>query len=144
VWSDAGALLWDSGDAIERITAAAHPDNFNASSTSNAIDNRSDDKGPEPEGIAVAKLFGRDYVFVALERIGGVLVYDISEPASPGFVQYINVRNFTSAPNSPNARDLGAEGLVVVESSANGGSPLLLVANEVSGTLRIFRIEQQK
>jgi choice-of-anchor I-like protein len=144
VWSAAGALLWDSGEQLERITAAAFPSNFNASNTSNAVDNRSDDKGPEPEGITVARLFGRDYVFVSLERIGGVAVYDINTPTSPRFVQYINPRNFGAAPSSPASGDQGPEGLVVVESSANGGSPLLLVANEVSGTLRVYRIEPSK
>ena len=143
VWSEAGALLWDSGEDLERRTSAKYPANFNASNTSNAIDNRSDDKGPEPEGIAVAKLWGRDYVFLALERIGGVMVYDVTDPVAPRFVQYINERNFGAPPSSPNSRDLGAEGVVVIESSANG-APLLLVSNEVSGTLRVLRIDQAK
>ena len=95
-----GALLWDSGDDLERWTSAAFPANFNASNTSNTIDNRSDDKGPEPEGITVAKLWGRDYVFVALERIGGVMVYEVTDPAAPRFVQYINTRNFAAAPGT--------------------------------------------
>ena len=83
IWSAAGALIWDSGEQLERITAARFPNNFNASNTSNALDNRSDDKGPEPEGLTVAKLFGREYVFIALERIGGVMAYDVSDPKSP-------------------------------------------------------------
>jgi hypothetical protein len=176
VWTDRGRLVWDSGDDLEQITAKAFPANFNASNTSNAIDNRSDDKGPEPEGIAVANLWGRDYVFVALERIGGVVVYDIENPRWPRFVQYINVRDFTQAPSSALSKDQGAEGLVVVQPRQKAGrgfgrgvgpwfgpgpgfgtgfgwghgpgrggddedeDALLLVANEVSGTLRVFRI----
>jgi DNA-binding beta-propeller fold protein YncE len=143
VWTADGALVWDSGDDFERITAAAFPQHFNASNTNNTLDNRSDDKGPEPEGIAVAKLFGRDFVFVALERIGGVMVYEIADPAAPRFVQYINVRDFSAAANTAGAGDLGAEGLRVVESSASG-SPLLIVSNEISGTLRVFEITQAK
>jgi len=35
------------------------------------MDDRSDDKGPESEGVTIASLFGRTYLFVMLERIGG-------------------------------------------------------------------------
>ena len=96
--------------------------------------------------FAPANLLGQetvDWVFDSLERIGGVMVYDVTEPTSPQFAEYINQRNFAAAANSPLSRDQGPEGLVVVESHANG-SPLLLVANEVSGTLRVFRIDQVK
>lgn len=82
-----GALVWDSGDDLERITAAALPANFNASNTNNDLDNRSDDKGPEPEGLVVGKAFGRTNVFVGLERIGGVVVYDITDPYAPTYVE---------------------------------------------------------
>ena len=58
----------------------AFPANFNASNSSNDFDNRSDDKGPEPEGVVIGKVFGRDYAFIGLERIGGVVVYDVSNP----------------------------------------------------------------
>ena len=141
VWSDAGALVFDSGDALEQITAAARPANFNASNTNNTLDDRSDDKGPEPEGVTVAQLFGRPYLFVMLERIGGVVVYEITNPAAPRFVQYVNMRNFSATPGTVAAGDLGPEAARVIpaESSPNG-RPLLMVSNEVSGTLRFFEI----
>ena len=104
IWSTDGTLKFDSGDALERITKAAYPNNFNASSTNNTLDDRSDDKGPEPEGIAVASLFGRTYIFVMLERIGGVVVYEATNPTAPTFVQYINTRNFAAAGNTPSGR----------------------------------------
>jgi hypothetical protein len=59
--------------------------------------------------IAVHPLFGRDHAFIALERIG-VVVYDISDPAAPSFVQYINVRNIAPAPGTVASGDQGAEG----------------------------------
>jgi uncharacterized cupredoxin-like copper-binding protein len=143
VWDENGELVFDSGDEIEKRTAAAFPTRFNASNTSNALDNRSDDKGPEPEGVTIAKLFGRDYLLVVLERIGGVMVYDLTNPAAPQFEQYINTRNFSFAPNSGNAGDLGAEaGRVIGEDESPTGKPLLIVSNEVSGTLRVFEILQ--
>ena len=145
ILSAEGALLFDSGEGLERLTAAAYPNNFNASSTNNTRDDRSDDKGPEPEGVIAAKVFGRQYVFVMLERIGGVVIYDVSEPTSPKLVQYINTRDFTAAPNSVAAGDLGAEaGRFIDEEASPTGKPLLIVSNEVSGTLRVFEIQKVK
>ena len=139
----AGTLVWDSGDQFERITAAEYPLNFNASNTTNARDNRSDDKGPEPEGVTVGKVFGRDYAFIALERIGGVMVYDVSKPQAPEFVQYINNRDLSIAGAVPAAGDLGPEGVILIsEENSPNGKPLVVVTNEVSGTTTIFEISK--
>lgn len=145
IWSTDGTRVFDSGDAFEQITKARYPNNFNASNSNNTLDNRSDDKGPEPEGVTVASLFGRTYIFVLLERIGGVMVYEAGDPAAPTFVQYINTRNLGAAVNTAAAGDLGPEAARVIpaESSPNG-RPLLLVSNEVSGSLRVFEIAEKK
>lgn len=50
-----------------------------------SFDERSDDKGIEPEGLEVAEIDGRTFVFVALERIGGFMCWDISDPEAPVF-----------------------------------------------------------
>ena len=135
--------MWDSGDQLEQLTRAALPLSFNASNTSNALDNRSDDKGPEPEGVTVGKLFGRNYLFVMLERLGGIAVYDLTNPAAPQFEQYINTRSFAAAPGTVAAGDLGPEGArVISEDASPTGRPLLIVSNEVSGTLRVFEIRK--
>ena len=145
IWSEHGRPVFDSGDALEQITAAAFPQNFNASNTNNTLDDRSDDKGPEPEGVTVASLFGRTYVFVMLERISGIVVYDISEPRRPSFVQYINTRNFAVPPSSPDAGDVGPESAqVIAADDSPTGTPLLMVSNEVSGSLRLFAISRQR
>ncbi len=138
-----GALVFDSGDQLEQITAAAFPTRFNANSTSNSRDNRSDDKGPEPEGVAIGKAFGRTYAFIGLERIGGVMVYNITDPFAPTFVQYINNRNFSQTPAAGQGGDLGPEGLVFVraEDSPNQ-NPLLIVSNEISGTTTVYEISK--
>jgi hypothetical protein len=145
ILTETGARVFDSGDALERLTASRHPLFFNASNSNQTRDNRSDDKGPEPEGVTVARLFGRTYLFVVLERIGGVAVYELGDPESPAFVQYINVRDFTAGINTAAAEDLGPEGIIVIsgEDSPNG-QPLLVIANEVSGTTRIFQISQTR
>ena len=55
IWSASGQFVFDSGDALELITAEAYPSNFNAANTNNTFDNRSDDKGLEPEGVVIGK-----------------------------------------------------------------------------------------
>ena len=145
IWTEDVIRVFDSGDSLERLTAAAFPSHFNASNTNNTFDNRSDDKGPEPEGIATASLFGRTYLFVVLERIGGVAVYDVGTPTAPTLVQYINTRDFTVTPSAASASDLGPESVLVIEAHASPiHQPLLVVSNEVSGTVRIFQIAQVK
>lgn len=138
--------VYDSGSDFERITAEVNPDFFNSNHRENRFESRSDDKGPEPEGVVIAKLWGSTYAFVGLERIGGVMVYDISNPYQPSFVQYINNRDFGFEPGTPKAGDLGAEGLIVIEASKSPipGVPLLVVANEVSGTTTVFRIDRER
>jgi hypothetical protein len=141
VWNSSGEPLFDSGEELERVTAAAYPANFNASNTSNAFDSRSDDKGPEPEGVVTGKIDGRTYAFIGLERIGGVVVYDVSVPAAPRFVQYLNNRDFSQAPESPLAGDLGPEGLLFIAAHESPNKkPLLVIANEVSGTTTVYEI----
>jgi hypothetical protein len=67
--------VFDSGDEIEQTIAALLPTGFNADNQSNpAFDKRSSKKGPEPEGLAVAELYGKQYLFLGLERVGGFMV----------------------------------------------------------------------
>lgn len=146
IWSASGNLVFDSGDELEQITAAAFPSNFNASNTSNALDNRSDDKGPEPEGVAIGKVGDRTFAFIGLERIGGVVVYEVTEPTSPRFLQYLNHRDFSvsdlaaSVAGDGAVGDLGPEGILFIPASqAPSGAALLIVGNEVSGTTSVYR-----
>lgn len=141
IWNSAGNLVFDSGDAFEQITAQIYPDFFNASNSNNTFDNRSDDKGPEPEGLVLGAINGRTYAFIGLERIGGVMVYDVSNPTSPNFIQYLNNRNFSAEVETAEAGDLGPEGLTFISSADSpNGVPLLVVANEISGTTTVYEI----
>jgi 2',3'-cyclic-nucleotide 2'-phosphodiesterase/3'-nucleotidase/5'-nucleotidase len=139
IWSTSGAQVYDSGDDIEQRVAAANPAAFNADQTAPpGFDTRSDNKGPEPEGIAVGKVHGHTYAFVGLERVGGVVVYDVSNPRAPQFVTYVNNRNF-SAPTAATAGDLGPEGLLFIEGSDSPTHrPILVVSNEISGTMTMY------
>jgi 2',3'-cyclic-nucleotide 2'-phosphodiesterase/3'-nucleotidase/5'-nucleotidase len=139
IWDAAGNLVFDSGDAIERITAELLPDFFNSSGENDSFDSRSDDKGPEPEALALGEIDGRTYAFVGLERIGGVMVWEITDPRAPVFVQYANNRDFTAA--DEDAGDLAPEGIAFVPAAESPtGVPLLIVANEFSGTTTVWEI----
>lgn len=145
VWNGStGALVWDSGDDFEQFFAATYPSNFNASHTNNTKKNRSDDKGPEPEAIAVGKILDSTYAFIGLERIGGVLIYNITNPNAPYFVNYINTRNFAVTPSQANLAtvgDLGPESIVFIpKAESPNGKDLLLVSNEVSSTVAIIQL----
>ncbi|MCK5769861.1 choice-of-anchor I family protein [Algiphilus sp.] len=142
------SMVYDSGSDFEVITANRLGENgFNASNDENDVDSRSDAKGPEPEALALGRLEGRTYAFVGLERVGGIMVYDVSNPESPDFVQYINTRDFSEDPAvddayNPASGDLGPEGIVFVPAADSpSGNPLLLVGYEISGTTAIFDID---
>ena len=143
IWTADGEQLFDSGSDFERITAEADPDHFNSNHTENSFETRSDDKGPEPEGVVLGEVSGRTYAFVGLERVGGVMVYDVTDPHAPFHVQYLNNRDFSAEPGTRGAGDLGAEGLTFIEGddSPVQGVPLLAVANEVSGSTTLYRVD---
>ena len=135
-----GALVYDSKDLIEQIIAN-HPTFaaiFNASNSTGtpSLKNRSDDKGPEIEGIHFQTINGKPYVFLALERIGGVMVFNVENPLSPVYVAYRNNRSTTlSGP------DLGAEGIVTIPAAISpNGNDIVILANEVSSTLSIYQV----
>ncbi|WP_298309231.1 choice-of-anchor I family protein [Flavobacterium sp.] len=130
-------IVFDSGDAFERYTAANYPTIFNADHESNTPKGRSRAKGPEPEGVTVAQIGTETFAFISLERVGGVMVYNITNPNNAVFVDYKNSRS-----TSAFAGDHGPEGITYV-SAANSptGTPYILVANEISGTITIFEVD---
>ena len=142
IWNaTTGSLVFDSKDLIEQIIAN-HPTfgaMFNASNSIGApsLKNRSDDKGPEVEGITVKQWNGHTYVFAALERIGGVMIFNVDNPQNPSYVGYANNRSLTNI----NGPDLGAEGIIVIdEVDSPNGQALVLLANEVSSTLSVYQL----
>jgi hypothetical protein len=139
IWAADGRQVWDSGDEIERRTRDLPNVAFNANHTpgENALDDRSDNKGPEPEGVVLGRLGAKTYAFVGLERVGGVMVWDVTTPASPAYVTYVNTRQGGTG-------DLGPEGLTFVPAVRSPNKrPLLVVGNEVSGTTTIYTIDLQ-
>lgn len=157
IWSDNGELVWDSGAEIEQFLASDTckagknrdidcKTYFNSNhEEGNGFDNRSDNKGPEPEGVTVGKIGDKTFAFIGLERMGGVLVYDITDPTAPLRVDYLNPRqDWTTADPSTvldTVGDLGPEGLAFVSAAQSpNGKPLLIVGNEVSGTTAVLQL----
>ncbi|WP_066220518.1 choice-of-anchor I family protein [Formosa haliotis] len=135
-----GALVYDSADDFERITAAdpMYGELFNASNSNNNFKNRSDNKGPEPEGITVANIAGKFYAFITLERVGGFMTYDITDPSNPTFIKYINNRTIGDSEGS----DLGPEGIIYIAPEDNSlGTGLVVLSNEVSSTVSVYSLD---
>ncbi|MGB3655489.1 MAG: CHRD domain-containing protein, partial [Rivularia sp. (in: cyanobacteria)] len=128
IFNSSGELVYDSGDLIGKLTSQLVPEKFNSQGDADSFDSRSDDKGAEPEGVTIGQVGNKTYAYVGLERTGGVMVFDVSNPTAASFVQYIN-----------NEGDLSPEGLTFIDAqdSANGNS-LLAVTNEESETLTIY------
>jgi hypothetical protein len=141
IWSEDVEPIYDSGAELEERTAALVPNAINSTNDANkSFDTRSDDKGPEPEGVTVERLFGRDYAFVALERLGGVVVYDVTKPTAPTYAGYVNNRDFTQTDLNL-AGDLGPEGIAIIPAEQSPTCrPLLMLSNEISTTTSFFEI----
>lgn len=151
-------LIYDSGSDFERISAQKYGKQFNQSHNKLKDEDRSDNKGPEPEALTTAKIAGKTYAFIGLERMGGIMVYDISVPENARFVQYLNNRNMSINPKDNkdsngdgikeytiDAGDLGPEGFKFVSAEDSPtNSPILIVGNEVSGTTSFYRIDLTK
>ncbi len=138
IWNaTTGVQVYDSKDDLELITATNSYSNlFNSSHSNTTRKDRSDDKGPEPEGVTIGTIGSSIYAFIALERIGGVMVYEVTNPLSPVFVTYVNNRSLPL-----NGPDLGSEGILFIpQSQSPNGQHLVIAANEISSTLSIWGI----
>jgi DNA-binding beta-propeller fold protein YncE len=126
--------VFDSGEEMERRTSSLPMALFNASNDNNTLDSRSASKGPEPESVTLATFGTKVFAFVGLERVGGVMVFDVTNPSSSTFVTYLNTRTAATG-------DRGPEGLAFIPASRSpNGKPLLIVANEISGSTAVFQI----
>jgi DNA-binding beta-propeller fold protein YncE len=130
-----GKMVFDSGDHIERFIATQRAFIAGEAETGAFDDGRSDDKGPEPEGITTAMVDGRALVFVGLERGGGgVMVYDVTDVRNVQFVTY--AREWA---------DVSPEGLSYVPAAESAtGQAMLAVTNELTSTLTVYGLTTMK
>ncbi len=140
IWNaTTGELVFDSQSDFERITSldATYGAIFNAGNDNVKFKNRSDNKGPEPEGIALGTIRERTYAFIALERVGGLMVYDVTNPLEPQFTSYTNHRSLTDG----SVGDLGPEGIVYISAEESPiDTALVVMANEVSATVSVYKL----
>ena len=145
--------VFTSGSDFESLTAELYPEFYNASNDNAVLDDRSGKKGPEAESITTGVINGRTYAFTALERTGGVMMYDVTSPERAEFVDYINSRDFRSVVEGSEVYedgeldkwvtggDVAPEGLAFIAASASPtGRAMLLAACEVSGTVAVYEI----
>lgn len=143
IWNTQGQLVWDSGSEFEKNISELFPNYFNTDHEAVSLDDRSDNKGPEPEGITLGTIGAKTFAFIGLERMSGVMVYDITTPMQPKFVEYFTTRNFVET-DSAKQGDLGPEGLIFIAAKDSpNGKPLLVVGNEVSGSTAIYQVNVQ-
>lgn len=114
----AGKVVFDSGSQLDReaIRLGIYDDG------------RSDNKGVEPEGLALLRVRGRTLAFIGLERTlkSAFAVYDITDPKKVRFLDMIVSEG-----------DVSPEGLKAFRA---GRGYYVAVANEVSDTTSLFRL----
>ena len=145
--------VFTSGSDFEAVTADLYPEFYNSSNDNAVLDDRSGKKGPEAESITVGTFNGRTYAFTALERTGGVMMYDVTDPSDAKFTDYINTRDFRSVVDGSQeyedgeldkwvtGGDVAPEGLAFISADDSPtGRPMLLAACEVSGTVAVCEI----
>ena len=140
IWNaSTGALVADTGSfetLLLELDPTLHNNNGEDQDVADEFDSRSTSKGPEPEAIATGVINGHRYIFVGMERQGGILMYNADNPAAPTFVAYIN--NYSEddeialiAPES--ITFIGADESPV-------GEPTLLIGYELGGRIGVYTV----
>lgn len=141
IWNSAGELVYDSENEFARYFADNLPEIFNSQGQVSNFDNRSDDKGVEPEGVTIGEIEGQIYAFITLERAGGVMIYNVTDPANATLAAYANNANIEGDAEAGTAGDVAPEIAVFISAmDSPNGAPLLAVMNEVSGSTTIYQI----
>ncbi|KXZ51631.1 hypothetical protein GPECTOR_12g595 [Gonium pectorale] len=142
-----GRIVYESGDGLESLMAS-HPAAslcFNCDRDKNEVDGRSDNAGPEPEAVEVFSMGNRTFAAIGLERMGGVVLYDVTNPRAPVLGGYLYNRDYAAPAATPTAQlgDLAPEGLKFVPASeSNNGKAFLIASNEVSATVSAWQLER--
>ncbi len=136
-------LVYDSGSDFERITAELYPAAFNCNSgITKKFDDRSDDRGVEPESIAVGYWLGQRYAFVGLAQgLGGIMIYNITDPEIPTFVTYV----ISNDGSGKKGNDVSPAGITFIHTLDTPTTfPMLAVSYQHSGTVALYYLKVQK
>lgn len=119
VWdANDGKLVFDSQNMVEQDLIANSP--F-------YDDNRSDDKGTEPESIVIGTINNSPVLFIALERANALVSYDLSDPLHPKYLQVLET-------------GIGPEGILFIDqTNSPNGKSLLIVSSEVDGKIKLYQ-----
>ncbi|MBX9852802.1 MAG: choice-of-anchor I family protein [Cytophagaceae bacterium] len=137
IWDSSMTKLYDSGDDFKKIACENEQyckfnERFEEIKENNKLDNR----GPEPESVVTGKIGKNIYAFITLERYGGVMVYNITDPVNPYFIQYINSNEKGSEAESR------PEGILFIPASNSpSGKNMVIVANEGTSVIDIYEIK---
>ncbi len=145
-----GVVIWDSGELLDQIqTKAFGVANINGShslssdkSTMNYVgQDRSDDKGAEPEGVAIGMVGDRRVAILGLERMTALAIFDITDPGNPVFQEWLQMLP-TKATPAKDVKHWSPEGIVFVPADKSpSGKALIITSYELSGSLSIHQIE---
>lgn len=145
-----GVVIWDSGELLDQIqTKAFGVANINGShslssdkSTMNYVgQDRSDDKGAEPEGVAIGMVGDRRVAILGLERMTALAIFDITDPGNPVFQEWLQMLP-TKATPAKDVKYWSPEGIVFVPADKSpSGKALIITSYELSGSLSIHQIE---
>ena len=123
IWEVTGSGLqrtWDSGSYFETYIRDNDPTGW--------VDTRSDDKGPEPEGLVLGEIDGKTFAFIGMERNNGIFMFDITDPNAPSFFGYTRTSDGSNTPLRP-------EGMSFISAADSpNGQNLLIVGYEGDGT----------
>jgi len=141
--------LSDTGSDFGMFTASRFSTVFNSNNDDNdSFESRSDAKGVEPEALTIGTIDGVTYAFVGMERQGTIAVYDVTDPRRPALHGYFSNRSFVDENgaflNADDSRsgDLGPESIAFIPAADSPiGVDAIAVANEVSGTVTLWRID---
>jgi len=129
IWEVTGAGLqqvYDSGSYFETY--------IRDNDASGWVDGRSDDKGPEPEGLTLGEIDGKTFAFIGMERNNGIFMFDITDPNAPSFFGYTRTSDGSNTPLRP-------EGMSFISAADSpNGQNLLIVGYEGDGTTASERI----
>ncbi|MFT5963339.1 MAG: hypothetical protein ACI9L6_000041 [Flavobacterium sp.] len=118
IWNgDSGSLVFDSKNELDKKSLEF----------GTYDDGRSDDKGSEPESVVVARMGSKNILFVGLERTDNCMIYDVTNPNAPIYLQTLKTGD---AP----------EGLLFIPASKSPTKrSLVIVSSEGDGTIKIFQ-----
>ena len=143
-----GQLIYDSGALLAELQVAAlGVENINGAHdvVDGAIvyepQNRSDDKGAEPEGVAVGMVGNSRVAVLGLERMSALVFFDITDPANPEVISWEQVMPLEGT--AADAKMWSPEGVVFIDAADSpNGKPLVLTSYEMSGTISLHSIEK--